>query len=320
LAFAADTQPVILNVTENTDGTQITINGLNFGSRTPNIWLETSALTVIQSNDTSITANLPGGLAPGTYLVRVEEDRPQRSASFEAAIGQIGPAGAAGPQGAVGPMGPSGPQGMQGLPGAPGPTGAPGPQGPQGAAGSVGPVGPQGEIGAAGPAGPEGVPGLMGNPGPQGSTGLPGPPGPAGGQVWASSFQLPGTEDVASTFFSPVGISAAVNGSGLVQNAIPVPNDCTVSNFKVKVFGGIILGGGEDIMLVELESLTDSDLLGSPAFSSGTGCVIIPHTNHAATCTATETLAVKSSNSLVVTVANWAAFTNAHVQVSFTCQ
>jgi hypothetical protein len=119
--------PYILSVTENTAGTQITINGNEFGARTPKVTLDGTALTVVSSTETSITAKLPTGFAAGAYLMTVEnEDRRRdddhRKAFFEAAIGAIGQTG---PQGPQGPMGMTGPQGV------PGPQGATGAQGPQ---------------------------------------------------------------------------------------------------------------------------------------------------------------------------------------------
>ena len=54
--------PSILNVTENTAGTAITINGSGFGSMTPQVMLSGVQLTVTASDDTSITATLPSGL------------------------------------------------------------------------------------------------------------------------------------------------------------------------------------------------------------------------------------------------------------------
>ena len=56
---------LIDNVTENTAGTQITINGHGFGRHTPTITLGTDTLTVASSSDTSIVADLPAGIAAG---------------------------------------------------------------------------------------------------------------------------------------------------------------------------------------------------------------------------------------------------------------
>lgn len=124
----------ILNVTENTAGTQITIAGNGFGTSTPVVTLAGTPLTVASSGRTSITANLPAGLAAGAYLLEVETSRPHHEAHFLATIGQIGQQG---PQGAPGATGPAGPMGPMGLPGAAGPVG------PQGPAGAMGPAGGQ---------------------------------------------------------------------------------------------------------------------------------------------------------------------------------
>lgn len=126
--------PVILNVTENSAGTQITINGSHFGNSAAELWLGGTPLTSITWTDTSITANLPSGIAAGAYLLRVERDHPHMTGLFAADIGQVGPAGPQGPQGIQGPMGPQGipgPQGLTGPMGNPGPTGPAGPVGGQ---------------------------------------------------------------------------------------------------------------------------------------------------------------------------------------------
>lgn len=113
--------PTILNVVENSAGTQIVISETGLGSTPLVVTLGTANLVVSSSSDTSITANRPPSILPGTYLLTVQTGG--KSASFEAAIGQIGPVGPQGPVGPTGPIGPTGPQGLQGVPGPAGPTG-----------------------------------------------------------------------------------------------------------------------------------------------------------------------------------------------------
>ena len=45
--------PVILDVTENVQGTQITINGIGFGTKPPKVSLGTTELSVAKSSDLS---------------------------------------------------------------------------------------------------------------------------------------------------------------------------------------------------------------------------------------------------------------------------
>ena len=122
--------PFIVDITENSQGTAITIAGNGFGSTVPKVTLGTSELTVTQFSETSITATLPAGIAAGGYLVTVEKRPFHLTAIFEAAIGQIGPTGAQGPSGSNGAQGPAGQTGQTGPAGAPGPTGPIGPVGP----------------------------------------------------------------------------------------------------------------------------------------------------------------------------------------------
>lgn len=119
--------PVIEEVHENAQGTQITINGIRFGSTAPVVWLNTTPLTVTQFSQTSLTANLPANEAPGTYVLRLTAAG-QNTVSFDVALGAVGP---------TGPVGPQGPQGLQG------PQGIQGPQGPQGVQGPAGTNGGQ---------------------------------------------------------------------------------------------------------------------------------------------------------------------------------
>ena len=176
--------PIILDVTENIQGTQITINGTGFGSKLPKVLLGTTALTVTQSSNTAITANLPPATPAGAYLLTVQNSETSLLTIFTADIGQIGPVGPQGPAGPTGPMGASWPSwsyrpcrtarcrwthrpGWRARSGWTRWSGWS--AGQQGAAGPIGPAGAQGPVGAIGPAGPQGVPGPVGSTGPQGA-------------------------------------------------------------------------------------------------------------------------------------------------------
>jgi Collagen triple helix repeat (20 copies) len=169
------TSPLIQGTTIDYSKTppQMTILGVNFGTGTPSVLLNPNTnLTVLPgSTSSSVTAQLPANLAPGSYLITLTTAQGNKSESFFPTIGTVGPQGPVGPAGAVGPQGAAGPMGPVGLPGA---TGAPGPIGP------VGPVGPAGSTGAVGPAGPAGPIGPSGMQGPAGNPGAPGPIGPVG--------------------------------------------------------------------------------------------------------------------------------------------
>ena len=330
--------PIILNVTESTAGTQITIDGTGFGSSLPKVWLATTPLTVTQNSDTSITANLPSGISAGAYLLRVERDRPRLTGFFEAAIGQIGttgpqgPVGPAGPMGLQGPVGPMGPQGVAGpigppgLTGPAGPTGATGPMGPQGAPGvqgPAGPIGPVGPTGATGPIGPQGVPGPQGSPGPLGNPGPAGPMGPQGapgGQVWVANIQLPtAISNGEAMGYLPTGSSGQNAPIGdAVASSMAVPQNCTVSNLHAVVFGAT----GTSTAQVTVGFDDYPTALGNGFFPSPVSCTITAGPNPA-TCTSSATQSL-NSNQLVLLVTsgftNGPDFQNARLLVSFTCQ
>ncbi len=214
--------PVVFSVTENAAGTQITINGTGFGTKTPSVTLGTASLTVVQASDTSITANLPANVAVGDYLLTVQNRRTYLTAIFTLAIGSIGTGsgqqGPPGPQGPAGPAGPAGPPGPAGLPGpagAVGPAGATGPAGPAGPIGAPGPAGPAGAIGPIGPAGPAGPQGAAGVAGPVGPAGAIGPAGPAG-PIGAAGPQGPTGAVGPAGAIGPPGPQGATGAAGPV--------------------------------------------------------------------------------------------------------
>ena len=133
----------------------IAIFGRNFGKQPPEVKLDAAILVVTSFSPTTIQANLPLGLPPGSYhLIVVAGRGSPRVGLLDVTIGNTGPEGPQGPQGAQGP---------QGVAGAVGPVGPVGPGGPKGSAGPSGPAGPQGA---------RGIPGIQGQPGPAGPAGL----------------------------------------------------------------------------------------------------------------------------------------------------
>lgn len=210
LSAQFDHHTVILSVTENTQGTQITVSGNNFGHDTPKVYLGATELTVTAHSESSITADLPAHTAAGSYLLGVDTGHWQGFVAFTAAVGEIGPAGAPGPQGPAGPMGPAGTMGATGAQGPIGQTGPAGPAGPMGQTGAAGPAGPIGPAGATGPAGPAGATGATGAQGPIGQTGPAGPAGPAGAPGPAGPIGPAGATGPAG----PAGPSGAAGAQG----------------------------------------------------------------------------------------------------------
>jgi len=132
---------VILAAQPQFPANTVTITGTNFGTGTPSVSLDGSALTVTSSSATRIVAKLPASIAPGSYLLAVkaakkgkEDDEEGDSATFVLTLGAVGPQGPIGP---IGPQGPVGPQGVTGATGAQGPIGPQGPMGPQGRDGNL---------------------------------------------------------------------------------------------------------------------------------------------------------------------------------------
>lgn len=280
--------PIILNVTENSAGTQITINGSHFGNSAAELWLGGTQLTSTAWTDTSITAELPSGIAAGAYLLRVERDHPHMTGLFAADIGQVGPTGPQGPQGIQGPMGP------QGIPGPIGPQGIPGPQGVPG---------------------PQGLTGAMGNPGPAG------PVGPAGGQIWSSNFTLPATltsyEVTHAVVALPSGASTA--SEGIAQSVLQVPHGCTATNLSATQFGA----AGTSTATVILGVTSPSSILGNSAGGTALACTLTASNGGTSSCSSNATAPLSAGQDILIAVygfSNLPDFQNARMLVSFTCQ
>jgi hypothetical protein len=117
--------PTIVSAIVNSATQQITITGASLtATGAPVVKLDSATLTLVSSSSTRIVANLPAGLAAGTYRMTVSNGS-----------GTLGVFDLT--NGAVGPRGPAGPAGPQGATGATGPAGSQGPAGPQGLAGSL---------------------------------------------------------------------------------------------------------------------------------------------------------------------------------------
>src|SRR5437868_2485717 len=98
LAFADDQKPVIVSALPDAtiNPAQLTITGNNLGSGKPLVTLESIRLLVATFTSTSVTALLPMGLKPGSYLLILQpngEDNDNKAATFDVSIGAAGPKG-----------------------------------------------------------------------------------------------------------------------------------------------------------------------------------------------------------------------------------
>jgi hypothetical protein len=139
LAAAASTEAhesgrtplTVLSVEADLDSATLVIEGRGFAEPRRHeltVYLGDDRLRLVSLTAQQIWAELPAGISPGSYRLKVERGPAALDvALFEVAIGPAGPEGPAGPPG---PEGPSGPAGPRGADGAPGPAGPPGPPGP----------------------------------------------------------------------------------------------------------------------------------------------------------------------------------------------
>ena len=114
-AMAQRTTPLQVNAVVADAGlTRITVRGVAFPTPTARnllVYLRGSRLplTILGGDASTIEAQLPAGLDPGSYMVVVTDLRGAELDSFAATLGssgQQGPTGPAGPQGVPGPTGP----------------------------------------------------------------------------------------------------------------------------------------------------------------------------------------------------------------------
>jgi Collagen triple helix repeat (20 copies) len=229
--------------------------------------------------------------------------------------GVEGPEGPAGPRGHIGETGPAGPKGAPGAQGPAGPTGATGPAGPTGATGATGAVGATGATGPAGPAGPAG---------PTGATGATGPTGPAGaegGQVWSSNFYLPATvtsSDSTNGILGPASGLGGLASQTVVDEVLPVPQNCTTGNFVVSQFGA----AGTGTVNVYLGTATLADVTGNVVGGSEI-CTLTASNGAATSCTGTLALSLTQGEEIGILLADFstiADFDNAHITTNFTCK
>ena len=167
--------PTIISASANASNTAINVTGTNFVAQDKNhplvAILDDMQLTITASTPTSLTANLPASLPPGSYHLFVSSSGnfsdSGHTAEFDVTIGTTGPKGATGATGATGAAGPTGATGAAGATGA---TGSPGANGMNGAPGATGATGATGNNGLNGATGPTGPTGSTGNPGAPGAT------------------------------------------------------------------------------------------------------------------------------------------------------
>jgi hypothetical protein len=127
-----ENKPVVITALPDSsvNPTQLTITGNHLGSGKPLVTLDSLRLLVVTFTSTSVTALLPAGLKPGSYLLILQSDgEDDRKATFDVTLGAAGPQGDPGVPGPIGPAGPPGPQGPSGSQGPPGPQGPPGSSG-----------------------------------------------------------------------------------------------------------------------------------------------------------------------------------------------
>ena len=269
-------QLVILSTAVDRVNQTLTIQGIGFGTQSPQVWCENYLMTVISATDTQIIMFLPNAVPDGSHLLTVirgngEKDRggfifnvgtagegsvgpagpqgpagpagPMGPQGDPGATGPAGPAGPKGDTGAVGPKGDPGPVGPKGDVGATGPVGPAGPQGEAGAQGAVGPAGPAGATGATGPEGPQGPAGPQGLPGPQGATGATGPQGPAGPQGPTGPQGPQGLQGIQG----PPGLSAQQVTSSALSPVNFLANEQKTFDIACPT-GKRVLGGGYEMV------------------------------------------------------------------------
>ena len=96
LAFAedSDSKAVILSATPDTSVSpaQLTIAGKNLGNARPSLKLAGQPLAVASFTSAAVTADLPAGLSPGSYLLTLDPSgRGEKKAEFDVTLAASGP-------------------------------------------------------------------------------------------------------------------------------------------------------------------------------------------------------------------------------------
>jgi hypothetical protein len=236
----------IINSTANPATITITGADLLPATGSPVVKIDGAILTLVSSSSTEIVADLPAGLAAGSFLLQVG------TGIFDVTNGAVGPQGAAGPTGPAGPQGPVGPTGATGATGASGPAGPAGPTGATGATGAIGPAGPAGPAGAtgatgaigpAGPAGPTGATGATGAVGPAGPTGAKGATGATGATGPEGPTGATGPQGPPGTLTLPFNGSADGSSNSVLNITNTSPNHSSVGGHGGQALSGTNTGG-----------------------------------------------------------------------------
>jgi hypothetical protein len=268
-------QLLVTSATVDRDGNTVTLKGMNFGTKKPQVYAETYPLHVLSATDDELVVAFPASSLDGTYLFSVIRGNSslERAAFY---VTTSAPRIIAGPEGPMGPQGPAGPTGENGETGAQGPKGDVGPQGPKGDTGDTGAQGPpglKGETGATGPQGLKGDTGPMGPMGPQGLT------GPQGAQGLQGPQGVPGINGVSGyqKAFAQVGPFALSPGvtSWVIAN-------CPA--------GKVALGGGYELMGTSAQLL---DVVTSAPYQNGVAGWMVTFRNN--TAAAVSSIQVKAS-------------------------
>jgi hypothetical protein len=263
-------QLLVTSATVDRDGNTVTLKGMNFGTRNPQVYAETYPLHVLSATDEELVVAFPASSLDGTYLFSVIRGNSslERAAFY---VTTSAPQIIAGPEGPMGPQGPAGPQGEKGE------TGAQGPKGDAGEAGAQGPQGPKGETGATGATGPQGLKGDTGATGPQGPEGLIGPQGPAGPQGLTGPQGAQGLQ-------GPQGVPG-VNGVSGYQKAFaqvgPLSLSPGVTSWVIASCpaGKVALGGGHELMGASSQLL---DVVTSAPYQNGVAGWLVTFRNNTA--------------------------------------
>jgi hypothetical protein len=118
-----ENKPVIIAALPDSsfNPTQLTITGNQLGTGKPFVTLDSFRLLVVTFTSTSVTALLPAGLKPSSYLLILQSDgEDDKKATSDVTLGAAGPQGDPGAPGPIGPVGPPGPKDLpdhRGLPG-----------------------------------------------------------------------------------------------------------------------------------------------------------------------------------------------------------
>lgn len=190
--------------------------------------------------------------------------------------------------------------------------------GATGSAGSTGATGATGSVGATGRTGVTGATGSAGSDGRTGSTGVTGATGGVVGQVYSAVTTLPTSIGYTGYFFAQDGQSVPSNNGSTA--AVPVPENCTATNFQASIIGAT----GASTYTVAVAVAANLNAVVTNSYAAGNSCTLTTSASGPSTCSTTASVPLTAGEYVAIgfvgiTSSNYSSIQGAKLMTSFVC-